>query len=227
MAVAVDAALGAWLLSLGPLLAVVRPLVASGPAALPGLGLATLLGAVCAVALLGCTAWLLVTTSLAVLDLVGGRLAPGRVSALRALAERGCPTLLRAVVAALLGLGLGAVVAGPALADPPGVPTGHRGPAALTGLALPDRVPGAPRPRDVAPRAGPAPATVVVRAGDSLWSIAAGLLPREADATDITAAWHRLHRTNLARVGQDPDLILPGTRLVVPGPLAPHGEERQ
>ena len=57
---------------------------------------------------------------------------------------------------------------------------------------------------------------VVVRPGDSLWSIAAGCCrPAPTDAV-VTAAWHRLHRANLARVGPDPDLIHPGTRLVVP-----------
>ena len=70
------------------------------------------------------------------------------------------------------------------------------------------------------------PTAVVVRRGDSLWSIATDLLPAGADAPDVTEAWHRLHRANTARIGADPDLILPGTRLVVPGQLAPHREER-
>lgn len=33
---------------------------------------------------------------------------------------------------------------------------------------------------------------------------------------EVTAAWHRLHRANAERIGPDPDLVLPGTRLVVP-----------
>ena len=95
-------------------------------------------------------------------------------------------------------------VAWPALADPARSPD-------VTGLALPDRTTGA---------AYPVASTVVVRPGDSLWSIAAGLLPAGAPDAEVTAAWHRLHRTNLARIGADPDLILPGTRLVVPAPDA-------
>jgi hypothetical protein len=39
---------------------------------------------------------------------------------------------------------------------------------------------------------------------------------------EITAAWHRLHRVNAERIGADPDLILPGTRLVVPELTLPH-----
>ena len=51
------------------------------------------------------------------------------------------------------------------------------------------------------------------------------LLPAGAGAAEVTAAWHRLHRGQPARVGDDPDLILPGHPLVVPGP-APHPTER-
>jgi hypothetical protein len=32
----------------------------------------------------------------------------------------------------------------------------------------------------------------------------------------VTTAWHRVYRANVARVGPDPDLVRPGTRLAVP-----------
>ena len=67
-------------------------------------------------------------------------------------------------------------------------------------------------------------ADVVVRPGQSLWTIAARLLPPTATDVDITYAWHRLHRANAATVGTDPHLILPGTRLVVPDLSAPPEE---
>jgi hypothetical protein len=71
------------------------------------------------------------------------------------------------------------------------------------------------------PDGGPRPVTgLVVRPGQSLWSIAVQLLPPSATDAQITGAWHRLHRANLSRIGSDPDLILPGTHLAVPD-LAP------
>jgi hypothetical protein len=68
------------------------------------------------------------------------------------------------------------------------------------------------------PPAGPAPsrAVVVVRPGDSLWSIAAGALgPRPTNAR-VALAWPRWWSTNRAVIGPDPDLILPGQRLLAP-----------
>jgi nucleoid-associated protein YgaU len=116
----------------------------------------------------------------------------------------------------------------------------------LTGLPLPDRVLGeAPRsatpdrsgqahaaPRNSARHALTAPtvvttaaaarkptATYVVRAGDSLWSLAATLLPEDRPA-DVDAAWRRIHRLNRAVIGREPDLIIPGTTLRLPDHLA-------
>jgi hypothetical protein len=110
----------------------------------------------------------------------------------------------------------------------------------LDGLALPDRVTGAGAPA-VAPavvlraqpaetprnapagpappkaaRAGETPAAVTVRPGDSLWSIAAGLLGPGASDAQVARAWHRIAALNAAQLGPDPDLIHPGTRLSIP-----------
>lgn len=118
------------------------------------------------------------------------------------------------------------------------------GPERLRGLALPDRAVGAAWTvqvlRSVAPEAAAGPATrprtrdsprpvardvvardVVVRPGQSLWTIAAGLLPAPATDAEVTRAWQRLHHANASVIGADPDLILPGTRLVVPHLDAP------
>ncbi len=57
---------------------------------------------------------------------------------------------------------------------------------------------------------------IVVRPGDSLWSIAAAQLPPDADAAAITSAWHRWWRLNEAVIGADPDVILPGQVLRAP-----------
>ncbi len=63
-----------------------------------------------------------------------------------------------------------------------------------------------------------AAADVVVLAGDSLWSIAARHLGPEADDAEIAQAWPQWWKANRAVVGEDPDLLLPGQRLVAPGP---------
>jgi hypothetical protein len=56
-----------------------------------------------------------------------------------------------------------------------------------------------------------------VRRGDTLWGIAAAhLRPAARSAAAIDRYWRQVYRANRARVGPDPDLIHPGTRLLVP-----------
>lgn len=56
-----------------------------------------------------------------------------------------------------------------------------------------------------------------VRPGDTLWGIAAAHLPAASrSAAAVDRYWRRVYRANRATVGRDPDLIHPGTRLVVP-----------
>jgi resuscitation-promoting factor RpfA len=107
---------------------------------------------------------------------------------------------------------------------------------ALGGLPVPDR----PWSAREAPRTiRSQPERVRVRPGDSLWAIAAAHLPAPELTTrhndgelvpdrlpahrlpqpshaEIAAAWPRWFDLNRARIGDDPDLISPGTRLVVP-----------
>jgi len=61
-------------------------------------------------------------------------------------------------------------------------------------------------------------ASVVVAPGDSLWSIAAQHLPAAATDALTAAAWPRWYAVNRSVIGDDPDLLLPGQRLTVPGP---------
>ncbi|MDT9594911.1 hypothetical protein RDV89_17615 [Nocardioides zeae] len=94
-----------------------------------------------------------------------------------------------------------------------GLPLPDR-PATPAAPAAPDR-PDAPEPQVVpTPSAASVATTVVVAAGDSLWSIAADLLPHADDAT-LVAAVATLHDANAAVVGPHPDLVLPGQRLDV------------
>lgn len=98
---------------------------------------------------------------------------------------------------------------------------------ATTTTAAPDATPAiasppaASAPADAAGPAAPAPAgapraTVVVRAGDCLWSIAAAHLPTDASDADIAAAWPAWYAANAATIGPDPDLLVPGQVLAVP-----------
>ncbi|TDW95490.1 LysM domain-containing protein [Kribbella pratensis] len=75
------------------------------------------------------------------------------------------------------------------------------------------------------------PVRVVVRKGDSLWSIAARELGPRATADAIAARWPDWYATNRQVIGNDPDLILPGQVLrIPPAPtgdhLTPHPEEQ-
>ena len=92
------------------------------------------------------------------------------------------------------------------------------------------------RPTDGAPTRYTAlrpsvPVRVVVRKGDSLWSIAARELGRSATAEAIAARWPDWYATNRQVIGTDPDLILPGQVLrIPPAPtgdhLPPHPQEQ-
>ena len=64
------------------------------------------------------------------------------------------------------------------------------------------------------------PHTVVVRSGDSLWSISDDLLgPASSDPAEIAAAWPMLHEANQDVIGTDPDQLFPGMELTVPASL--------
>jgi hypothetical protein len=153
-----------------------------------------------------------------------GEAVPGADRLVRRISRRMTPAVCRRVVAACCGA---ATVAGPAVAVPAaGLESGQpdRRPAGclarvcgppLGVLPLPDRpMPGVLLPDRSARRS--LPPTVRVRPGDTLWSITAERLPRAAPDADIAAAWPRWHHTNRARIGPDPHLIHPGTRLRPP-----------
>lgn len=59
-------------------------------------------------------------------------------------------------------------------------------------------------------------AEVVVRRGDTLWSISARRLGPGTSPAHIAAAWPRLYAANRGVIGTDPNLIRPGQRLTVP-----------
>jgi hypothetical protein len=60
------------------------------------------------------------------------------------------------------------------------------------------------------------PGEVSVRAGDSLWSLAAVQLGPFASDVDIATAWPRLYQANRQVIGENPDVLLPGQVLRLP-----------
>ena len=70
----------------------------------------------------------------------------------------------------------------------------------------------APSPRPVAAALD----TVTVRRGDSLWSIAVRHLGSAATDAEVARAWPQWYAANREVIGDDPDLIHPGTQLVPP-----------
>jgi hypothetical protein len=168
-------------------------------------------------------AWLafgfLVVTTLATVLLVP--LERGRAP-LPTLARLTGPPWWRQALVGACGLSLAAPVA--AHAAPQHEQSPHRcavscraedqRPSALAGLAFPDL------PDVAAGTAAGAPERRTVRRGDSLWRIARDeLAPGAADSAtcrEVVA----IYAANRAVIGPDPDLILPGTELTLPGGTA-------
>lgn len=188
--------------------------------------------------LLACLAWLWAVSIAVVREASSGR--PSRLGA-RAPARLRRAVLLACGVALTSSLASGIAV--PAPASAPGGPDDRRpaatavhpsrapATASLDGLPyprLPDASAPAVEPFTLAPAsvAAPVAATsqrrptrVLVRPGDSLWSLTAALLGPDADDAAVAEAWPRLHRANL-RALPDPDLLRVGQHLRVPHDLA-------
>ena len=58
--------------------------------------------------------------------------------------------------------------------------------------------------------------SIVVRPGDSLWSIAARQLGPQARPDQVAASWPRWYEANRSAIGDDPSLLRPGTVLANP-----------
>lgn len=176
-------------------------------------------------ALLGCVAWFWLVTTIVV------------ASALREPADaatgrfRGVPVPVRRLVLAACGVAISAGLASPALATPGPVHVAeqdHSGRVPLTGLPFPDRAITGPSPARQPSTAVAKQSLrghgfsrhVVVRKGDSLWSIAAAHLPADASDAEVATAWHLIYERNREAIGHDPDLLIPGQHLVLPHVLA-------
>lgn len=154
-----------------------------------------------------------------------GRRWPSGEAAVRAW---GAPALRRgATAAAGLALGAGLGVAGaaqPALPDDLGWRSTTSGAGSEEYRTTP--APQVTRPvaveiatRRTAPSSTPPRDPLVVRPGDSLWTIAAADLEARdlpADAANVAREWPRWYAANRAVVGPDPHLIHPGQHLQPP-----------
>ncbi|WP_183098302.1 LysM peptidoglycan-binding domain-containing protein [Nocardioides pelophilus] len=193
-----------------PALAAVPRLMGSRPA------FAEVLVTACAATSVVAAGWLWAITT----DVVVGVLR-ARADGVRRPLRRTGP--LRLLLLAACGV---VALSSPASADDrqPGAPP------SLAGLPLPDRPTGDAAPpadrtdrTDRADRAdrsgrdlGDSRDRVRVRPGDSLWSIAETRLGPRATVVELVDYWHRTYELNLAVIGPDPDLILPGQLLELP-----------
>lgn len=187
------------------------------------------------IALLSLLAWLLAAWLLLSVAATAGSHLPGALGrVLRPVSQRLAPAAVRRAVEVGLGLTVAVGVLGAtpaAAASGPAEP-----PSAPAGISLdwptepaPPLEGGAPAPSAEAdvepPEAAPAPAPaaavepVVVHPGDSLWALAEQhLAARGQSTTDaaVARAWPTWWAANRDAVGDDPDLIQPGTRLTPP-----------
>ncbi|WP_134764561.1 LysM peptidoglycan-binding domain-containing protein [Nocardioides sp. 1609] len=173
---------------------------------------------VATVALALCAGWAWVVTTVVLAQVLRAGARPGPARPLR-----GVPAW--AARAVLVACGLAVLTAAPGQASdgahaPAPAPAA---PPSLDGLPLPDRPSGPARPpappAGRADRSDPAPAAgrVVVRPGDSLWSIARSrIAPAAADDAAVARATAALYAANRDAVGPDPDLIHPGLHLRAP-----------
>lgn len=91
---------------------------------------------------------------------------------------------------------------------PPPFPPASPPSAAVLGVE------GARQPSAATP--GETTTEVVVQRGDSLWAIAARHLGPGATNAGIATEWPRWYAANRAVIGRDPNLLLPGQRLIAP-----------
>lgn len=187
-----------------------------------------LLPVVAALLLTTCAVWAWVVTTLVVTSALLGRdRGPSR-------GVRGAPRWAQRLVLGACGIALVSTAQVPAQATPGHPPTAGEGTGhdasvlALAGLPLPDRTtdgstgpPALASPvtslhlgRETAALARGA--SVTVRRGDSLWSIAERLLDPAASPSEVADAVSGLYDLNRARIGSDPDLIFPGHQLQTP-----------
>jgi nucleoid-associated protein YgaU len=159
------------------------------------------------------------------------------VALVRGRVPQGAHGLTRRLVLAACGAAVVAGVSSPALAGQggdlerlAGLPLPDRATAGVRVGHAPDPAAARPtaapvtRPADRSASTRPAEGAVVVRAGDSLWSLAAARLPASAGPGEVEEAWRAVYAANREEIGADPGLIRPGQRLRLPGTTGAEGQ---
>ena len=109
--------------------------------------------------------------------------------------------------------------------SPPSTPSPRTTPSRPAETGPSSSIPAAAHPADiprpdtdelVPPVDAPAGTQVVVRPGDSLWGLAERALGGHASAARVAAAWPAWWQANRAVIGDNPDLIQPGSHLTTP-----------
>jgi len=159
--------------------------------------------------LVGCAGWSVLICAAAVLEAT----TAGRLPATTWV---GCPTTVRRLLLAGLGVALVTVPGQSSTATASGPTAGPGTPGMTQRQALP--VPARP----LGAAYSQAKPGIVVQPGDTLWQLATDRLPALAPVGEVVDLVERFHHHNRRVVGPDPDLILPGQRLAVP---VPHHQE--
>ena len=161
--------------------------------------------------------WLLVATVLTACSRLPGLGGRAGATVLRRIA----PATVRRCLEIALGLTVATgVAAGPASASHTGAGTGPRPPAAGAAVSTPlldwPTAPLPTQPAQARPTGPHDPEPVVVRPGDSLWSLAERSLGDGATAAQVAATWPAWWSANRSVIGEDPDLLRPGAVLTPP-----------
>ena len=128
-------------------------------------------------------------------------------------------TAMRATVSGIVGLSATIGTATAATADgpaPPAPPVVAPANPPAEPLDWPVLATAPTMRRAPVPHVESSTANVVVRRGDSLWRIAARSLGRHATTSSTAAAWPGWWAANRAVIGDDPDLLRPGSVLRAP-----------
>jgi nucleoid-associated protein YgaU len=169
--------------------------------------------------------WLVALWVACGLAAVAVSLLPGRLGRMgHAVADRVTPAALRRVVITAAGTSiLLSPITAVASAAPGGPPAPNGTSAVLPALGWPTD----PAPATAAGSGRDTPTgtqplgtgdRVLVRPGDSLWSMAADRLGATPSAARIQAEWPRWYAANRQLIGADPNLLRPGASLLVPEP---------
>ncbi|MFV0426960.1 MAG: LysM peptidoglycan-binding domain-containing protein [Beutenbergiaceae bacterium] len=160
-------------------------------------------------------AWYWGTATMTLLCLLGRAMGRRWRRAERIVGRHGAPLARRLLsISAGSAMALGAILTPAYAAEDEDAPTTQ--PPVASDLGW-----GADPVQAAAPPAPAEPSSYQVQPGDSLWQIAAAHLPADTSTAEIAQAWPQWYHHNRELIGDDADLIHPGTVLTNPDAGAP------